>query len=185
MSLVKKKNNIYLVKRFKTQKEGIYLAMNDLLTHYSITEIIIFVVALAAAIKTVVTFWDWAVDRLKKVFNKENSTTEAHNKFNQLLEDNVQKIEQLTQQQQQILDHISSMDKTIKLLTISDKDDIKAWITEKHHYFCYEIKHIDDYSLDCIEKRYNHYVDEGGNSFIGGLMEEIRKLPKVSDINKK
>ena len=36
---------------------------------------------------------------------------------------------------------------------------------------------IDDYSLDCIERRYKHYIDEGGNSFIGQLMIEIRKLP--------
>ena len=27
---------------------------------------------------------------------------------------------------------------TIGVLLASDKDDIKSWITEKHHYFCYE-----------------------------------------------
>ena len=29
---------------------------------------------------------------------------------------------------------------SIQLLINSDKDDIKAWITEKHHYYCYEKK---------------------------------------------
>ena len=70
--------------------------------------------------------------------------------------------------------------KTMSILLASDKDDIKSWITEKHHYFCYEKKVIDDYSLDCIEKRYQHYVDEGGNSYVATLMREIRALPKVS-----
>ena len=61
----------------------------------------------------------------------------------------------------------------------SDKDDIKSWITEKHHFYCYERKWIDDYSMDCIEKRYGHYKDEGGNSFIEELMNELRSLPKT------
>ena len=47
--------------------------------------------------------------------------------------------------------------------------------------FCYEKRQIDDYSLDCLEKRYTHYVEEGGNSFIHDLMEDIRALPKTSD----
>jgi hypothetical protein len=62
----------------------------------------------------------------------------------------------------------------------SDKDDIKAFITDKHHYFCYERKWIDDYSMDCIERRYSHYKDEGGNSFIATLMDELKALPKQS-----
>ena len=40
------------------------------------------------------------------------------------------------------------------------------------------MKCIDDFSLDCIEKRFAHYQDEGGNSFIAALMAEIRALPK-------
>lgn len=87
--------------------------------------------------------------------------------------------------QAQTIDEIQHLKENITNLTASDKDDIKAWITEKHHHFCYEIKYIDDYSLDCIEKRYAHYVDEGGNSFIRTLMEEIRNLPKVSDVESK
>ena len=58
----------------------------------------------------------------------------------------------------------------------SDKDAIKAYITEKHHYFT-EKGWIDYQSLDVLEKRFKHYTDEGGNSFIEDLMEDIRKLP--------
>lgn len=77
-----------------------------------------------------------------------------------------------------MLTTINKLNKSIELLTASDKDDIKAYITREHHYFCYKIGYIDDYNLDCIEKRYSHYKDEGGNSFISTLMEELRALPK-------
>ena len=66
----------------------------------------------------------------------------------------------------------------IDMLIESDKDDIKAYITSKHHHFCYEQKWIDDFSLDCLERRYAHYTEEGGNSFIKSFMEELRSLPK-------
>ena len=46
--------------------------MEELLTRYTITEIVIFIVFLAIAIKEVVTFFDWAHSRLKGVFKKEN-----------------------------------------------------------------------------------------------------------------
>ena len=38
--------------------------------------------------------------------------------------------------------------------------------------------YIDDFSMDAIEKRYDHYKAEGGNSYISDLMHDLRKLPK-------
>ena len=155
--------------------------MAELITNYSWSEIILFVIAFAAAIKGVVTFWDWGNDRLRKVYNKEDKIEEIKS----LIVENTKQINEFSNIQAQTIDEIQHLKENITNLTASDKDDIKAWITEKHHHFCYEIKYIDDYSLDCIEKRYAHYVDEGGNSFISTLMEEIRNLPKVSDVESK
>ena len=45
--------------------------MKDLLANYSVNEIIIFIITLALAIKGCVSFFDWVMDRLRKVFNKE------------------------------------------------------------------------------------------------------------------
>ena len=155
--------------------------MAELITNYSWSEIILFVIAFAAAIKGVVTFWDWGKDRLRKVYDKEDKIEEIKS----LIVENTKQINEFSNIQAQTIDEIQHLKENITNLTASDKDDIKAWITEKHHHFCYEIKYIDDYSLDCIEKRYAHYVDEGGNSFISALMEEIRNLPKVSDVESK
>lgn len=155
--------------------------MAELITNYSWSEIILFVIAFAAAIKGVVTFWDWGKDRLRKVYDKEDKIEEIKS----LIVENIKQMNEFSNIQAQTINEIQHLKENITNLTASDKDDIKAWITEKHHHFCYDIKYIDDYSLDCIEKRYAHYVDEGGNSFIGKLMEEIRNLPKISDAESK
>lgn len=139
--------------------------MGDLITNYSIEQIILFIVSLAVALKAVISFWDWAVERLRKVFNKET------------------KQEKLKEQQLKMHADMDNMMKSIQLLLDSDKDDIKAWITDKHYHFCYEKRYIDDYSLDCLERRYAHYIDEGGNHFIHQLMDEIRQLPRVSNVD--
>lgn len=155
--------------------------MAELITNYSWSEIVLFVIAFAAAIKGVVTFWDWGKDRLRKVYNKEDKIEEIKS----LIVENIKQMNEFSNIQAQTINEIQHLKENITNLTASDKDDIKAWITEKHHHFCYDIKYIDDYSLDCIEKRYAHYVDEGGNSFISKLMEEIRNLPKISDAESK
>lgn len=154
--------------------------MGELLAKYTATEIIVFIVLLAIAIKEVVTFIDWAHSRLRKTFDKEDEHEEIKEQLNTVV-NRLNDIE--THFNTMISENrvkYSEMQQSIDLLIASDKDDIKAWITAQHHLFVYEYKCIDDYSLDCIEKRFAHYRDEGGNSFIELLMSEIRALPKVS-----
>ena len=147
--------------------------MHDLLTNYSLEQIIMFVVILALALKGLIDFYDWA----KKRFNA--ITTKEHLKLNEKasIKEDIDKLYQIQVTQNESIDKLTQ---SVNLLLRSDKDEIKAWITEKHHYFCYEVKHIDDYSLDCIERRYAHYLAEGGNSFVADLMSDLRSLKKVS-----
>lgn len=152
--------------------------MIEILQKYSFVEIVIFIVALAVSIKGVITFYDWAVSRLRTVFNKEHQEKTEADKIEKRFERNEKALAELKSEQDKISDALSSLMDRIELLVNSDKDDIKAFITREHHYFCYQKGWIDDYSLDCIEKRYEHYVKEKGNSFIEGFMEEIRELPK-------
>ena len=145
--------------------------MLDLLKNYSLTDIAIFFIMLAFAIKGIVDFYDWAKNRITKTTSKQQSVEELHQKMINTLE--------LHNEQ------IDKMAKSISILIKSDKDDIKAWITEKHHYFCYDLGYIDDYNLQCVEARYKHYKEEDGNTFIDELMKDIRALPIVSAIHKK
>ena len=141
--------------------------MENLLKTFTIEQIILFTVLLAAAIKGIVTWIDWANQKLNNKLSQKQNEDEFKKDMNAL------KTTVTT-----INEKIDNMTSLIDLLMISDKDDIKAYITREHHYFCYELGYIDDYNLDCIERRYSHYVKEGGNSFVEELMKDIRALPK-------
>ena len=142
--------------------------MIDLLTKYSLQDIIIYIVLLALAIKGCISFIDWTKQHINKTIQTK---VQQPKKIKNDLEDHSKQINDLK-------DSISQIKELVNLLIKSDRDDIKAFITRQHHYFVYQKGWIDDYSLDCIEKRYDHYKDEGGNSFIKSLMIELRALPK-------
>ena len=155
---------------------------------YSLPNIIIFVVLLASAIMGVGRFIEWAYGLLKKYFGKEHrSQLKDANLKMQLnnIEDKMNNLERaLTNVQNGQYNLKQGLDCTINELKVqlndlaeSDKDSIKAYLTDKHHIHCYVEKWIDDYSLDSAERRYIHYKKAGGNSFIDRLMDELRKLP--------
>lgn len=194
--------------------------MIEVLKSYSLVEIVTIIVAFALGIKAVVTFWDWAVERIRKIFSKEQeeinekdamqvriqrvndtmaSFSESINNcqtylegltanisdINAKLEHNNQAIDELqkgakanAKRYDTFNDKISEIHATIKRLKDSDKDAIKAFLTDKHHYYMKQ-GWIDDYNMSICESRYTHYVAEGGNSFIGGFMEDLRKLPSM------
>lgn len=135
--------------------------MINLLEQFSLNEIVIFVILLGTAVKGFLSFLDWLNEKGVKFFNSK-----------------YQKPKQTEKVMQELINEIKSLKEDVGLLMESDKDDIKAFITRQHHYFCYQLKQIDDQSLDCIEKRYSHYKDQGGNSYIDTLMHDLRSLPR-------
>ena len=157
--------------------------MKDLLNNYSLEQILMFIIFLAVAIRGIISWFDWAKDKEDKIMEKRNRKIKLQNSVDDLIKSQEAMKCDIGACQEQIKTMIGNINKSITLLMNSDKDDIKAWITEKHHHFCYELGYIDDYSLDCIEKRYAHYKEEGGNTFIDAFMEDIRALPKKSGPN--
>lgn len=147
--------------------------MQQLLQDFSISQILMFIVILAAATKGLISFIDWARERITKQVHKQD-------KPDQILARTAQNKQELDQ----IKHQLGSMKKILELLTNSDKDAIKSFITKEHHYFCYKLGYIDDYSMDAIERRYSHYKEQGGNSFVHDLMQELRVLPKKHELNK-
>ena len=152
--------------------------MIELLQHYSLSEVFIFTILLALAAKSLITFFDWANERIKKAFNKQYSKITEKEKIKNRLDEEDQVILSLQKSQQMTDKILQDLQAKIDMLIDSDKDSIKSYITREHHYFCYQKGWIDDFSLDCVEKRYDHYEDQGGNSFVGGLMDQLRALPK-------
>lgn len=152
--------------------------MEALLKAYSLQDILIFMVLLAIAIKGAISFFDWTKERLGRVYKKEYAETKTQEDLDAKLQQESVAIQKLEKNQAEMMTAMEELSNKIDALIDSDKDDIKSFLVKEHHYFCYQRGWIDDYSLDCCEKRYKHYVQEGGNSFIEDMMNEIRNLPK-------
>ena len=159
--------------------------MVELLQRYSLSDILMFTVFLALAVKSLISFFDWAHGRIKKVFNKEHNKLSEKEELERRLQHGSEVMTTLTKNQKATDMILNDLSAKIDMLIDSDKDDIKSYITREHHYFCYQVGWIDDFSLDCLERRYEHYADEGGNSFIEGFMNELRALPKQSPQERK
>lgn len=144
--------------------------MNELIqlfSQFSLGQILIIIVLLGLSAKGVITFFDWVKERIFRLSNKQLKSR----KTNEQIQNQEETINNLKKD-------IEKIQKSIDTLIESDKEDIKAWITEKHHYYCYDKKYIDDYTLDCLERRFTRYEAEGGNSFVHNLMEDLRNLPR-------
>jgi hypothetical protein len=163
--------------------------MIELLKSYSLSEIIIFFIIFCLAVKESISFYDWYKNRIQQSYNKNLKEKEDKDNVQKELDDMKkmlaekekifsEKKEEISIGFKQINNNIDYLMNRINILIDSDKDDIKAFITREHHYFCYQKGWIDDYSLDCIEKRFEHYRQEKGNSFAETLMNELRALPK-------
>ncbi len=152
--------------------------MIALLQHYSLSEIFMFTIFLALAVKSLISFFDWANDRIKKIFNKEYSKLSEKEELERRLQHGSEVMTTLETNQKETDKILKDLSAKIDMLIDSDKDSIKSYITREHHYFCYQKGWIDDFSLDCVEKRFEHYEDQGGNSFVEGLMDQLRALPK-------
>lgn len=145
--------------------------MEKLLTNYSPTDIIMYTVILCLAVKGVVSFIDWACDRVRRYYDKDHDEREE---IDTIKED----VDELKESKEDTNNSVDKINDSIAMLIESDKESIKAYVTERHHFFVYEHGWIDDYSMECLERRFLIYQHEHGNSFVEGLMDEIRALPK-------
>ena len=175
--------------------------MLELLAAYNITEILVFIVMLAIAFKGAVSFVDWFKGRFGSKINGktveeiqeeavEEIEEEARNSIlqgrlllgEQRMREHDEKFteinDKLTRMSTETEDKFNKLTSMVELLLTSDRDSIKAYIVDKHHYFYYNKKWIDDYSMDCLEKKYETYKLENGNSYVGDLMKQLRSLPK-------
>jgi len=148
----------------------------ELLKAYSVEQILIFCVMLLFAIKSAVDFVDWGREKYNKRFNKDHSALEkeedAEEKYNELKD----QLDTLISFSQRIENRMENMDSQLIQLTQSDMHDIKSWMVEKHHQLI-EAGWVDDFTMDTIEKRFDDYKKENGNSYVEGLVNEMRALP--------
>ena len=154
------------------------LSSASVLKDFPISEILLCIIGVLVLIKWIIEYFDWGHKRTKDKYDQEAKQSKDIKDINEKLNQNSEDIKMLIEMQKQQNEKIEQQNLRIGLLIDSDKDDIKAFITEKYHYFVEVRGWIDDYSLDCLERRFQHYKDENGNSFVADLMSEIKRLPK-------
>ena len=161
--------------------------MKELFGNFTFSELLLFIFLVLAGIKEGWSLVEFFIIKVQKKFGKEKAKDKKETDLlNQLSDFNTQ-IQSLIEQEKQLSknlsdlkkdneDHFKDIDSKLDLLTQSDKDSIKSWIVEKHHFFI-EQGWVDDFNMDAIEKRFTHYQKEGGNSYVHDLMTDLRKLP--------
>ena len=164
--------------------------MTELLENFSLSQIVFYAIILFVALKELVDFVSWWLekyrDRFDISYNKkrdkeilEERLSGYDSQINNLL-NQVQKLDiKLDKIDRNFNSSIESIQGQVSLLIDSDKNDIKSWMVEKHHDFMTKGQ-IDDYSMNVIELRFQNYREEGGNSYVKSLVEDLRKLNKQS-----
>lgn len=157
--------------------------MNDLtyfFTNWSIEESIVYIVALILAIKVVWSSIEWVWDKIKIRLDITNKKEKWENNISKQLTELHKAISNLEQQNQAIQKQEEKVNANLSVVQERLQEDTRSFLIDAHHKFCYQIKSIDDINMQSLERKYLYYKTAGGNSFIDGLMEEVRELPRIN-----
>lgn len=183
-------------------------AVTTLLSNLSVEGIIFIIILFAVSVKFLGELFDYLYTKLKKYFDikdaKEQHYEEIMQSLDELKRDNIERrerdkyrderVEKISQQLdaqdkdsaelkqvvQNLAAELAELKGKVSILTERTQDSTRAYIIDKHHHFCYQIKAIDDMSLQDLERRFMFYKAAGGDTFIDALMEEIRSLPRLT-----
>lgn len=87
--------------------------------------------------------------------------------------------DKMIKHQHLLAEKIDNNTNQVSLLRERMQDSTRIYIIDKYHHFK-TIGAIDTMSLEDLERRFMYYKEAGGDTFIDGLIEEIRKLPVIS-----
>lgn len=161
--------------------------LNNLFSHYSLQEIIVFTVAVLFAVEGVWKLGEFFINKIQILVGKKISAHDLEKdrlSFEQDTRNSFQKlnikIDELNEQNKQTHAQQEQVEKRLALVRERMQENTRSFLIDSHHKFCYQYHKIDDLSLQSIERRYLYYKTDGGDTFIDHLMEEIRSLPRVS-----
>lgn len=156
--------------------------MLNLLSSYSATTIVIIIFMVLVALKELIELLKYFYNILKKYFGKEeekkndDKILEQLNELKKDFDEHKKEHQEIKNDIQEIKEELVDNKNSIKRLVTSDRNDIKSWLVEKHHFFTNQ-GWIDDFSMDTVNRRFSDYVEEGGNSYAESLVNAIRDLP--------
>ena len=138
--------------------------MSELLKTFDITTIILVVFMTAFAVREVLGLYHYFHNKIYGRYEKQDNQNDT--------------IENLITTLDSVLQQVKDIDKKINMLQESDKVAIKSWIVTLYHKYKENPKELGAMQMDLLERRYEHYKDQGGNSYIDQLMEDLRTIYK-------
>ena len=154
--------------------------IEQLLSQYSIETLIILIALLGFSIKVMSELWEWFYNKFKEHFSFRTQRDQDHQQLIEEIKELSSDIKATKAEIHRLENNMSQFSDQMKITTERLQENARNYIIDKHHYFCYQVKAIDDLSLQSLERRFLYYKAAGGNSFIDGLMEEIRELPRLN-----
>jgi hypothetical protein len=117
----------------------------------------------------------WKEERDRRVNHQVEVQTQEQN--NQMAMNDVnENLKLILEKITAIEDRLGNAESRLDKLTESDMHDIKAWIVEQYHKFYIGQGWVDAFSAETIDRRYEDYIEEGGNSYIKNLMDQLHTL---------
>lgn len=134
--------------------------MEALLSAYSVEQILIFLSILAGAIIATMKSFDFLYTHIAEWILSQSRKQEQ--------------LETMSKNIELLLEKSKKRDEEIRVLKDSDMRRIRAEITREYQKRC-ESESIDFFTLQYLQGQYISYLEEGGNSYIEALMEEIQQ----------
>lgn len=134
--------------------------MEALLSAYSVEQILLFSSILVGAVIATMKSFDFLYHRLADWILTQSRKQKQLKTMGKNIE--------------LLLEKSKEMDGVIKVLKESDMRRIRAEITREYQKRC-KSETIDFFTLQYLQGQYLSYVEEGGNSYIAGLMNEIQQ----------
>jgi hypothetical protein len=138
--------------------------METLLSNYSLDQIAMFLVLFCPAVFGAYKFVLEVVQSLRAHFSK-SLTAE-------------QKQEEVYLCSKEMKERMGKLEDICDTLLQSDRRRIRAEIVRQYQWFLRQGQ-IDLYSLDVIQRQFNSYQKEGGNTYVEHLIQELEELPLV------
>lgn len=164
-------------------------AINTLMS-YSLTEVVTILLCAVIAIKFLWSIIEWFSDKFKQIFKIQNAKEKADQEFKDTIVSMTKKIDDKEVQFTDAILTIKNMIEELKgkigdleqkenLTQERIQQDSRAYLIDKHKRYT-EAGWIDTHALENLEIRYMYYKAAGGNTFVDGLMTDLRKLPMVA-----
>ena len=118
-------------------------------------------------------------DELKNIRSSQSSLAEKQETLFEELHD----LKQTNASDMALLNaKLETVSNQCEFLMDSDKEDKKAYIISAYNHFYVVLGKIDIYNKESLEKIYDLYLLENGDTFVAGLMTAIRSLQVVPHI---